>query len=82
MLRAQGNKIVDVQGRPVTLRGVNLGGWLVEEVWMQPFVTKPPAGSSDAPDPGPCEPLEYGRKAPRAGRQDARADRVPQRVDQ
>ncbi|MEO7718857.1 MAG: cellulase family glycosylhydrolase [Capsulimonas sp.] len=49
MLRAQGGAIVDAKGKPVTLRGVNLGGWLVEEMWMQPFVTKPPEGSSEAP---------------------------------
>ena len=36
---------MDGSGKTVTLRGVNLGGWLVEEPWMQPFVTKPPDGS-------------------------------------
>ena len=49
LLHAQGTSIVDPSGRAVTLQGVNLGGWLVEEMWMQPFVTKPPAGSAFAP---------------------------------
>lgn len=44
-LQTRGTQIVDAGGRAVTLRGVNLGGWLVEEPWMQPFVTKPPDGS-------------------------------------
>lgn len=44
-LHAQGTQIVDSSGHPVVLRGINLGGWLVEEPWMQPFVTTPPAGS-------------------------------------
>ncbi len=45
MLHARGTQIVDAAGRPVVLRGVNLGGWLVEEPWMEPFVTTPPPGS-------------------------------------
>ena len=49
MLHAQGTSIVDASGHVVTLQGINLGGWLVEEMWMQPFVTKPPAGSAFAP---------------------------------
>ena len=48
-LHAQGMQIVDAGGRTVTLRGVNLGGWLVEEPWMQPFAATPPAGSGFAP---------------------------------
>lgn len=44
-LRSEGTKIIDEQGNPVLLRGVNLGGWLVEETWMMPFETVPPSGS-------------------------------------
>ncbi len=33
-LRADGKKIVDAEGRPVLLRGMNLGGWLVPEGYM------------------------------------------------
>jgi hypothetical protein len=45
MLHADGPNIVDSTGKTVVLRGVNLGGWLVEEMWMLPFETNPPAGS-------------------------------------
>ena len=34
MLHRQGQKIVDGQAREITLRGVNLGGWLVWEGWI------------------------------------------------
>lgn len=44
-LHVQGTQIVDAQGKAVVLRGVNLGGWLVEEPWMMPFQTRPPDGS-------------------------------------
>ena len=44
-LQTRGAQIVDDAGHTVTLRGVNLGGWLVEEPWMQPFVLTPPDGS-------------------------------------
>ena len=33
-LHAQGKQIVDNKGKPVQLRGVNVGGWLVTEAWM------------------------------------------------
>src|SRR5579863_7673579 len=36
-------------GKALTLRGVNLGGWLVEETWMTPWVEEPPAGSPFKP---------------------------------
>ena len=49
MLHAQGTDIKDASGHTVTLTGINLGGWLVEEMWMQPFVTTPPAGSAWKP---------------------------------
>jgi len=48
-LHARGVQIVDRLGRPVVLRGVNLGGWLVEEPWMMPFQTRPPEGSGLPP---------------------------------
>ena len=48
-LHAQGIQIVDEQNHPVVLRGINLGGWLVEEPWMMPIQTKPPAGSDLPP---------------------------------
>ncbi|WP_167856886.1 cellulase family glycosylhydrolase [Hymenobacter aquaticus] len=34
MLRAQGGKIVDAQGREVVLRGFNVGGWLLQESYL------------------------------------------------
>jgi len=45
-ISARGRELVDSQGHPVALRGVSLGGWLVEEMWMQPVTTAPPAGST------------------------------------
>jgi glucan 1,3-beta-glucosidase len=44
-LHAAGTRVEDEAGKTVILRGVNLGGWLVEEMWMMPFQTRPPAGS-------------------------------------
>lgn len=37
-LTTKGKDIVDEEGNRVIFRGVNLGGWLVEEMWMLPFV--------------------------------------------
>jgi hypothetical protein len=45
-LHTDGTHIVDDKVHTIPLRGVNLGGWLVEEMWMMPFVTYPPAGSN------------------------------------
>ena len=45
-LHTDATRIVDADGKPVILGGVNLGGWLVEEMWMLPFETKPPANNS------------------------------------
>jgi aryl-phospho-beta-D-glucosidase BglC (GH1 family) len=44
MLHTSGQNIVDANGRIVSLRGVNLGGWLTIETWMTP------ADSSGLPD--------------------------------
>ncbi len=44
-LHAKGTEIVNSEGKPVILRGVNLGGWLVEEMWMTPWQDTPPVGS-------------------------------------
>lgn len=38
-LKAKGTELVDEHNQTVVLRGVNLGGWLVEEMWMLPFHT-------------------------------------------
>ncbi|CEK17428.1 glycoside hydrolase family 5 protein [Chthonomonas calidirosea] len=48
-LRTLGTQIVDEKGNPVVLQGINLGGWLVEEMWMLPFITEPPSGSDLPP---------------------------------
>ena len=48
-LHAQGTRIVDASGKAVVLRGVNLGGWLIEEPWMMPLQTRPPDGSALPP---------------------------------
>ncbi|MBC8104357.1 MAG: cellulase family glycosylhydrolase [Cytophagales bacterium] len=45
-LRADGTKIVNEKRETVLLRGVNLGGWLVEEMWMMPFDTSRPPQST------------------------------------
>jgi len=41
-LRAEGERIVNEQGQTVVLRGINLGSWFAEELWMLPFETKSP----------------------------------------
>ena len=44
-LHTDGTKITNDKNEQVVLNGVNLGGWLVEEMWMMPFEPKAPAGS-------------------------------------
>lgn len=44
-LTARGSGLVDATSREVLLRGVNLGGWFVEEMWMTPWATEPPESS-------------------------------------
>lgn len=45
-LRAHGVRFEDSAGKPVDLRGINLGGWFVQEMWMTPWVQDPPEGST------------------------------------
>ena len=33
-LQAAGEKLVNADGKEVRLRGVNLGGWLIQEDWF------------------------------------------------
>jgi len=37
MLHTSGNRIVNEAGEQITLRGTNLGGWLMQEGWMTPL---------------------------------------------
>ena len=45
-LTTKGTDLVTPDGTVVRLHGVNLGGWLVEEMWMTPWQDKPPTGST------------------------------------
>ena len=42
-LKTRGNKLMDQSGKQVLLRGINLGGWLIQEAWMTPL-NKPDKG--------------------------------------
>ncbi len=44
-LHTSGIDLVQPDGTPVHLRRINLGGWLVEEMWMTPWQDTPPAAS-------------------------------------
>jgi endoglucanase len=48
-LQTKKTAIVDSEGTTFQMRGINLGAWLVEEMWMLPFVLEPPKGSSFSP---------------------------------
>jgi endoglucanase len=48
-LRTEGTKVVDGTGREIVLGGMNVGSWLVEEMWMMPYETKAPQGSTLGP---------------------------------
>jgi len=37
LLRTEGKYIVDESGNRLTLRGTNLGGWLMQEGWLSPL---------------------------------------------
>jgi endoglucanase len=45
-IRCDGTSLV-ADGSPILLKGVNTGGWLVEEPWMIPWKTDPPQGSKE-----------------------------------
>lgn len=45
-LKAHGVEFADAKGNEVHLRGINLGGWFLQEMWMTPWVQDPPEGSS------------------------------------
>jgi endoglucanase len=45
-LKTHNGKIVDEQQQEVQLQGINLGGWLVEELWLKRFKTHPPKKST------------------------------------
>ncbi|MBS1706598.1 MAG: cellulase family glycosylhydrolase [Armatimonadetes bacterium] len=47
IISTDGLTLVDSNHKKVVLRGVNLGGWLVEEIWMTPWVNK---ASETAPE--------------------------------
>ena len=34
MLHCEGEKIINAEGKQIFLRGTNLGGWLLDELWM------------------------------------------------
>lgn len=44
-LSAKNKEIVNDKGQSITLRGVNLGSWFVEELWMLPITQDPPKNS-------------------------------------
>lgn len=43
-VHVQGTQLVGPDGKPVTVRGVNLGGWLVQEPWMMPLASTQQGG--------------------------------------
>lgn len=50
-IRCQGKNLVTASGKRIALRGINLGGWLVEEIWMTPFLaSREPGGKEEVAD--------------------------------
>lgn len=45
-LNCRGKHIVDERKHPVVLKGINLGGWLTEEMWLLPIKCEPPKHSN------------------------------------
>lgn len=46
-LHCESKSFADDRGSPLALRGINLGGWLVEEIWMTPFLNAASAGGKE-----------------------------------
>lgn len=47
VLSCKGKNLVTPAGKAVALRGINLGGWLVEEIWMTPFLNAREKGGKE-----------------------------------
>ncbi|MBI5706178.1 MAG: cellulase family glycosylhydrolase [Armatimonadetes bacterium] len=46
-LHCKDKSLATSSGKTVALKGVNLGGWLVEEIWMTPFVNAATPGGKE-----------------------------------
>ncbi len=45
-IKVEGTRLVGSSNKTVVMKGINLGGWFVEEIWMLPIVDEAPAGSN------------------------------------